>query len=185
MLSSIHNLCLQLGIWGFPLVTNQLVESLAVIFIYKSPRCVVPSFNSIGPSVQEKSWKIDFQDNRHGGHLGLPIGMILAVFELQVTLMLPTKFQVSWPNGSGEEAKIACRHLGFPIGTFLAFFIYRSPRCFLPSFKSIGSSVQKLKRPSWISDWNALSCFDLQVTPMLSSKFQVNWLFRFRRRSEK
>ena len=31
--------------------------------------------------------------------------MILAIFDLQVTPMLPTKFQVSWPFGSGEEAK--------------------------------------------------------------------------------
>ena len=43
--------------------------------------------------------KIDFQD------LGFPMGMILAIFDLQVTLMLPTKFQVNWPFGSGEEAK--------------------------------------------------------------------------------
>ena len=26
-------------------------------------------------------------------------------FDLQVTLMLPTKFGVNWPFGSGEEAK--------------------------------------------------------------------------------
>ena len=32
--------------------------------------------------------KIDFQD---GGHVGFPIGMILAIFDLQVTLVLPTK----------------------------------------------------------------------------------------------
>ena len=31
--------------------------------------------------------------------------MILAIFDLQVTLMLPTKFGVSWPFGTGEEAK--------------------------------------------------------------------------------
>ena len=29
----------------------------------------------------------------------------LANFNLQVTLMLPNKFQVNWPFGSGEEAK--------------------------------------------------------------------------------
>ena len=44
------------------------------------------------PSVQEKKQKIDFQDGRHGGHLGFQIGMILATFDLQVTLMLPSKF---------------------------------------------------------------------------------------------
>ena len=39
--------------------------------------------------------------------------------------MRPTKFQVNWPFGSGEEAKISfprCGHLVFPIGTILAIF---------------------------------------------------------------
>ena len=49
--------------------------------------------------------KIDFQDGGHGGHVGFPIGTILAIFDLQVTLMLPSKFGVNWPFGSGEEAK--------------------------------------------------------------------------------
>ena len=31
--------------------------------------------------------------------------MILAIFDLQVTPMLPSKFEVNWPFGSGEEAK--------------------------------------------------------------------------------
>ena len=55
----------------------------------------------MGLSVQEKKQKIDFQD---GGHLGFPIRMILATFDLPVTPMLPTKFQVNWPLGS-EEVK--------------------------------------------------------------------------------
>ena len=38
--------------------------------------------------------KIDFQDDGHGGHLGFPIGTILAGFDLLVTPMLPDKFQV-------------------------------------------------------------------------------------------
>ena len=50
-------------------------------------------FQSVGLSVQEKKWKIDFQDGRHGGHLGFPFGTILAIFDLQVTPMLPSKFQ--------------------------------------------------------------------------------------------
>ena len=57
---------------------------------------------ALGLSVQEKKRKIDFQD---GGHLGFPIGTILAIFDLQVTLMVPSKFGVKWPFGSGEEAK--------------------------------------------------------------------------------
>ena len=36
---------------------------------------------------------------------GFPIKMILAIFDLQVTPMLPTKFPVNWPFASGEEAK--------------------------------------------------------------------------------
>ena len=39
-----------------------------------------------------------------GGHLGLRIGTILAIFALQDTQRLPIKFQVSCPFGSGEEA---------------------------------------------------------------------------------
>ena len=83
---------------------------------------------STGLSVQEKKRKIDFQDGGHGGHLGFPIGMILAIFDLQVTLMVPSKFGDKWPFGSGEEAKKDFQdgghggHLGFPIGMILAVF---------------------------------------------------------------
>ena len=56
-------------------------------------------------SSQEKRRKIDFQDSCHGGHLGYPIGTILAIFDLQVTPMFPTKFGVNWPFSAGEEAK--------------------------------------------------------------------------------
>ena len=49
--------------------------------------------------------KKSFQNGRHGGHVGFPIGTILAIFYLQVTSMLPTKFRVYWPFGPGEEAK--------------------------------------------------------------------------------
>ena len=52
-----------------------------------------------------KKQKIDFQDGSHGDHLGFPIGMILAIFDLEVTPMLPTKFRVIWHLGLGEEAK--------------------------------------------------------------------------------
>ena len=38
--------------------------------------------------------------------------------------MLPSKFGVNWPFGSGEEAKnrFSRCHLGFQIGTILAIF---------------------------------------------------------------
>ena len=77
----------------------------SLFLIYKSPRCFLASLEAIGLSVQEKKRKIDFQDGCHGGHLGFPISTILAIFDLQVTPMLPSKFGVNWPFGSGEEAK--------------------------------------------------------------------------------
>ena len=56
-------------------------------------------------SIQEKKFKIDFQDGNCGSHLVFQIGTILVIFDLQVTSMILTNFQVSWRFGSGEEAK--------------------------------------------------------------------------------
>ena len=67
--------------------------------------CFLPNFQSIGLLVQEKKRKIDFQGGGYGGHLGFLIGRMLPIFDLQVTSLLPTKFQVNWLFGSGEEAK--------------------------------------------------------------------------------
>ena len=80
-------------------------HDFSFFLIYKSPQCFLASLESIGLSVQEKKRKIDFQDGGHGGHLGFLIGTILAIFDLQVTLMLPSKFGINWPFCSGEEAK--------------------------------------------------------------------------------
>ena len=65
-----------------------------LVLIYKSPRCFLASLEAIGLTVQEKKRKIDFQDGSHGGHLGFRIGTILAIFDLQVTPMLPSKFGI-------------------------------------------------------------------------------------------
>ena len=125
---------------------------------------------SIGLSVQEKKQKIDFQDGHHGGHLGFPIGTILATFDLQVTLMLPSKFGVNWPFGSGEEAKIDFQdggHLGFPISRILAVFDLQVT-LMLPSKFGVNwpfGSGEEAKnrfsrwRPSWISDRHDFSYF--------------------------
>ena len=125
---------------------------------------------SIGLSVQEKKRKIDFQDGGHGGHLGFPIGTILAIFDLQVTLMLPSKFGVNWPFGSGEEAKIDFQdggHFGFPIGTILAIFDLQVTLMVPSKFEvnwPLGSGEEAKNRfsrwpPSWISDRNDFSYF--------------------------
>ena len=102
--------------------------------------------------------------------------MILAIFDLQVTPMLPSKFGVNWPFGSGEEAKIDFQdgghggHLGFPIGTILAIFdLQVTPM--LPSKFGVSwpfGSGEEAKnrfsrwrpwRPSWISDQHDFSYF--------------------------
>ena len=66
---------------------------------------LLPMFGVNLLCILEKKQKIDFQDGCHGRHLGFPIGTILAIFDLQVTQMFPSKFVVNWPFGSGEEAK--------------------------------------------------------------------------------
>ena len=89
--------------------------------------------------VQEKKRKIDFQDGPHGGHLGFPIGTILAIFDLQVTPMLPSNFGVNWPLGSREEAKNRFSRW-WP---FLLFFIYKSPWC---SYQVLSQVAQGCRR---------------------------------------
>ena len=54
------------------------------------------------PYSSREEAKIDFQDGRHD--LGFPIRAILAIFDLQVTPLLPI-FRVNWIFGSGEDAK--------------------------------------------------------------------------------
>ena len=67
--------------------------------------------------------------------------MILAIFDLQVALMLPSKFGVNWPFGSGEEAKKRFEdgghggHLGFSIGTILAIFDLQVTRMLLTKYR--------------------------------------------------
>ena len=78
--------------------------------------------------VQEKERKIDFQDGDHGGYLGFLNGTILAIFDLQVAIILPTKFCINWLFSSREEMQNRfskwqpLRHLEFLIGTILAIF---------------------------------------------------------------
>ena len=58
-------------------------------------------FESIGSLVLEKKAENIFSR----WPPGCPIGTILAIFDLQVIPSFPTKFRVSWPFRSGEEAQ--------------------------------------------------------------------------------
>ena len=102
--------------------------------------------------------------------------MILAIFDLQVTQMLPIKFRVNWPFGSGDEAKnsfsgwLPCAHPGFKIGMILAIFDLQVTPMLSTKFGvnwpfSLGEEVKNRFsrwlpwRPSWISDRHDFSYF--------------------------
>ena len=59
-----------------------MIGMILAIFDLQVTPMLLPSLESTGLSVQEKKRKIDFQDGCHGGHLGFPIGTILAIFDL-------------------------------------------------------------------------------------------------------
>ena len=76
-------------------------------------------------SFQEKNRKKDFQDGGHGSHHEFRIVTILAIFDLQVTPMLPTKFQLAFWFRRSKNKFSNWHHvgyLGFPIGMTLAIF---------------------------------------------------------------
>ena len=128
--------------------------------VYLQVTSILPmNFKSIALSVQEKKFKTCFQDGRHGRNLGFPVATVWTNFNIQVTSMLPTKFRVNWPFSSEEEGKnifsrwppswTSDRH-NF---TCSYFYIYKSSRCFLPIFKSIGPLAQEIREKIRVSRW--------------------------------
>ena len=128
--------------------------------------------------------------------------MILAIFDLQVTQMLPSKFGVNWPFGSGEEAKNRfSRRL--PWRTFwfydqldlTNFDLQVTPM--LPSKFGVnwpfGSGEEAKNRfsrwlpwwPSWISDRHYFSYFSFISHPNVSYQVWSQLAFGFRSRNEK
>ena len=79
----------------FPILSSQLMKrsSFKQFFILKK---------IYGMPV---NWAWSFEQTLNGSQLGFTIGTIIAIFDLRVTPMLPTKFRVNWPFSSGEEAK--------------------------------------------------------------------------------
>ena len=94
----------------FPILSSQLMKrsSFKQFFILKK---------IYGMPV---NWAWSFEQTLNGSQLGFTIGTILAIFDLRVTPMLPTKFRVNWPFSSGEEAKN--RFSRWLSGTILAIF---------------------------------------------------------------
>ena len=112
--------------------------------------------------------KTDFQDGCHGGRLGFPIDMILAIFDPQVTPMLPSKFGIYWPFGSGEEAKNTCsRWRPWPSWKFdlhdLAIFDLQDTLMLPSKFEvnwPFGSGVEAKNRFSRWRPWGPSLIFD-------------------------
>ena len=98
-------------------------KRVKLFLIYKLPRYFLPNFVSVGISFRRGSAKILFQC----GHLGFPIGKILAIFfYLQVLPIFPTRSKVKRPFNSEEAHKRFQdgRHggyIGFPLRIILAF----------------------------------------------------------------
>ena len=116
---------------------------------------------------------------------------VLAIFDLQVTLMLPTKFSRSTGLLVQEKKRkidFQDGHLGSPIGTILAIFDLQVTMM-LPTELRVNWPFGFRRRSKKIDFQDGrhvghlgfpirmiLATFD-QVTPMLPTKFQVNWPF--------
>ena len=74
----------------------QLERFYLFFLIYKSPLYFLPSFKSIGLSVQKKKRKIDFQDVRHVAAAILDFQ--LEQFKLCFIYKLPLYFQTSFQS---------------------------------------------------------------------------------------
>ena len=65
-------------------------QGLPYLVCKKSPRCLLPSFMSIGLLFQEKKQKLYFQDGGLCGYVRIRIGTILVILALQDTPIIPT-----------------------------------------------------------------------------------------------
>ena len=105
--------------------------------------------------------------------------------------MLPTKFQVNWLLGLGEEAKKRfSRWPPWPSWTsnqhdFSYFWSTSHPDASYQVLESAGLSAQEKQKTDFQDGGHGgqlgfpigttLTTFDLQITPMLPTKFRVNW----------
>ena len=100
-----------------------------LFLLSKPPRCILPSFESNGLSVQKKKRKIDSHISGHGGHPGFPISRILAI--VLSTSHSDASYQVSNQLASlvqQKKRKIDFQdghyggHPGYQIGKISAIF---------------------------------------------------------------
>ena len=137
-----------------------------------------------------------------GGYHGFPIGMNLVIFDLQVTVILHTKFQINWPLVSREESqhRFSRWQLWQPSWTSDGkdFIYFRSTNCPDTSYQVSSQLVFQFMRrssklifsrwppwSSWISYQNDFSYFYSACHPDISYQVSSQVAFWFRRKSSK
>ena len=154
----------------FPILSSQLMKrsSFKQFFILKKKIYGMPV-----------NWSRSFEQTLNGSQLGFTISTILAIFDLRVTPMLPTKFRVNWPFSSGEEAKN--RFSRWPpwrpswISDWHDFSYFWST-----SHPNVSYQVW-----SQLAFWHDFSYFWSTSHPDASYQVWSQVAFQFRRRSEK
>ena len=76
---------------------------MLAILILHVPQCISPSFDSIWLTIQMQMWFEVFQDGCRGDHLGYWNRTILAILNLYVASMPPTKFLLNPTFGVGGD----------------------------------------------------------------------------------
>ena len=123
--------------------------------------------------------------------------MILAIFDLQVTPMLPTKFQINWPFSSGEEVQnrfSRWQPSSISYQNDFSYFDLKVTSMILSKFQvnwpfSLGEEMKKHFQDGCHGVHHGfligtiLAIFDLPVSLMLHTKL-CQYAFRFRRRRE-
>ena len=150
------------------------LNNWALIFkIFDLQIALLPTkfFESTGLLVEKKKCQIDFQ---YGGHLWFLIGTIFDTFDLQVTLILPTKFWFHWPFGSREvQNRLSSSHLGLLIGMILPiFYVYHTPTL-PPKFQFKLPSFDLAKAISMVKN----NCLDLWPAAMKSLNLPGQFFF--------
>ena len=172
------------------------IRTIRAILIYKSSRCFLSSFKSIGLLVQEKKLKKYFQTRGHGGRYGFLIGIILHFFGVKVTPNTFYYIKVDWHFVSGQDAKNRFsrwppRRLSWNLDRNNFSYFKLKVTLMLPAKFQVNWTFDSGNKgeKNIFSRWSPhgghhgfligtiLGSFDLQVIPMLPTKFRVSWPF--------
>ena len=113
------------------------------------------------------TYELDSEEShQRGGQFGLLIGTSLAIFDLQIAQILPTKFRVKWPFDSEE---VQNRYSRWRLSRPSCISDRNYFNCLLLFFVVV---------VFFVCFFFVFFCFFyLQVTSIFATKFRVNWLF--------